>query len=362
MTSTVPTPEAIRAKLQTRDPAEERDLFAKARTLTEQRFNNRICLFAPLYVSDFCINNCLYCGFRQQNTALERRALSPEAVRTEAGAIVAMGHKTILIVAGEHPEQAGSEAIAQSIRAVKTFDAVRDIKVEVMPMSQEGYAELYAAGARTVVLYQETYDRALYAKAHPAGPKAAFAWRLSALERAFAAGFKRVGIGILVGLGEVAFEASMLIAHARSIHARWGIWPSTLSLPRLQPAETAPWSLKPPNPVDDATFSRLVALLRCELPEVGIALTTRESPELRDRLLELGVGITHFSAGSRTEVGGYATTAQDKSSPNPQRTSWEGQFSIQDERPALEISEQMRRLGHAPIWMESAACSDSTAS
>ena len=330
----------IRQWLSSRDGQQEGELFQQARALTRTRFKRRIALFAPLYVSNVCVNNCLYCGFRRDNASLARRVLSDPEVRGEAEAVAAMGHQTILIVAGEHPEYAGSQAIAGDIRGVLTIPSIREVKVEVMPMTIEGYRRLYEAGARTVVLYQETYDRALYAQAHPTGPKAAYEWRLMALDRAMTAGFRRLGLGILVGLGDVASDAALLIAHARGIHARVGLWPSTVSLPRLQSAPGAPWSVNPPHPVDDQTFLRLVALIRVALPEVGIVLSTRECPRLRDQLLALGIGITHLSAGSRTGVGGYTSTSP------------EGQFTIQDERPVREVVGRLKGLGYEPVWAE----------
>lgn len=330
--------EEIQEWLQTDDPARERELFLQARELTVRCFARRIVLFAPLYVSNVCVNNCLYCGFRRDNVLLERKALSSEAVRAEAEAVAGMGHQTVLIVAGEHPEYAGPRAIAGDIASVQTVSAIRDIHVEAMPMSVEGYRQLYEAGARAVILYQETYDRAVYAQAHLSGPKANYEWRLTALERAIEAGFRRVGLGILAGLGDVAFDAAMLIAHARELHARFGIWPATISLPRLQPAPEAPWSMNPPHPVDDETFLRLVALIRVALPEAGITLSTRECMVVRDRVLEMGLGVTQMSAGSRTGVGGYTSKNQD------------GQFTIQDDRPVSAVVDRLKSLGYEPVW------------
>ena len=335
--------EGIQEWLDTEDLSQEQDLFARARELTMRHFGKRVTLFAPLYVSNVCVNNCLYCGFRRDNTLSERRVLGSGEVKMEAEAIAAMGHRTVLIVAGEHPECAGPRAIAKGIRSTLSVPAICDVKVEVMPMSREGYRRLYEAGARTVVLYQETYDRQVYAEAHPPGPKANYGWRLTALERAMAAGFRRVGMGILVGLADVASDLAALIAHARSLHSLSGFWPSTVSLPRLQSAPEAPWSVNPPHPVDDQMFLRLVALIRVALPEVGIVLSTRECPRLRDQLLALGIGITHVSAGSRTSVGGYTGGPTD------------GQFAIQDERPPSVVVEQLKILGYEPVWAEEAA-------
>lgn len=343
--------EEISEWLSSRDLRREEDLFEQARALTRTHFKRRIVLFAPLYVSNLCVNNCLYCGFRRGNALLERKILSSEEVQAEAEAIAAMGHQTVLIVAGEHSEYSGPKAIAEDIRSVLSVQWIRDVKVEVMPMDVEGYRRLYDAGARSVALYQETYDRTIYAQAHPLGPKAAYAWRLTALERAMEAGFRRMGLGILLGLADPVFDLTALIAHAHSIHARWGFWPSTVSLPRLQPALEAPWSINPPHPVDDETFLRLVALIRVALPEVGIVLSTRECPALRDRLLETGIGVTHLSAGSRTEVGGYTQTTSD-GLPISHALVQAGQFSIQDERPSLGVAQRLKGLGYEPVWAE----------
>lgn len=333
----------IQEWLRTDDLAQERELFLKARDLTMRRFARRIVLFAPLYVSNMCVNNCLYCGFRRDNVPLKRRVLSSEEVRAETEVIAAMGHQTVLIVAGEHPEYAGAQAVAEDIRSVRSVPSIHDVKVEVMPMDVDGYRRLFEAGAQAVVLYQETYDRTTYAQAHPSGPKANYEWRLTALERAIEAGFRRVGLGILAGLGDAAFDAAMLIAHARQIHARFGVWPSTVSLPRLRPAQEALWSMNPLYPVDDQTFLRLVALIRVALPEVGMTLSTRECAIIRDRALEMGLGVTQMSAGSRTSVGGYTSKDQD------------GQFTIQDERPASAVVDRLKSLGYKPVWTEGKA-------
>lgn len=211
-------------------------------------------------------------------------------------------------------------------------------------MEEAGYRRLLEAGAGGVVLYQETYDRPVYAQAHPfPDPKSDFDRRRTALDRAIRAGFKRVGIGILLGLADPFRDAAALVAHAREIRERFGFWPSTVSLPRLQPAPGAPGSVRPPKPVDDRTFLRLIAFLRTALPEVGIVLTTRESAALRGEILRRRLGITHLSAGSRTEVGGYASRAGS------------GQFSIRDERPARAVFEDLKRMGYAPAWAEEAA-------
>lgn len=328
---------ATLARWLTAPQGTERALFAEARRVTERTFGRRIQLFAPLYISNLCVNSCLYCGFRRENR-IRRRALRPDGVAAQARALVAAGHRTGLLVAGEHQTAAGPSAVAAAIHAAREA-GLAEVLVEVMPMTMAGYRQLVAAGADGVLLYQETYDRILYALAHPHGPKAAYEWRRYAPDRALGAGMRRFGLGMLVGLGEAAADAAALILHARELYRRWGVWP-TISLPRLQPAAGAPWAERPPHPVDDQSFLRLFALLRLALPECGMVCSTREPALLRRRLLELGLGVTHLSAGASTMVGGYT------------QTGGATQFAIQDDRTAEEVVEELQRLGYTPHWSD----------
>ena len=347
MTGAAFSPSAVRTWLETDDPVREQELFAQARAITRRHFGTRVTLYAPLYLSNLCVNNCLYCAFRRENPLLVRRALRPGELRAEAAAIAAMGHRTVVLVAGEHPRQAGEEAIAVAVATVRTVPAIRDVQVEVMPLTVAGYRQVSEAGAGMVVVYQETYDRAVYAQAHPSGPKTDYEWRLGALTRALRAGFRRVGMGVLLGLGDVAEDSAALIAHARAFQTAWDVWP-TISLPRLQPATGAPWALSPPRPVTDRVFLRLLAVIRMALPKSRITLSTRESPRLRDLALRLGVGVTQVSAGSRTDVGGYAGgRVREILSARPP-----GQFAIQDERPVPAITGRLKTLGYQPVWYQ----------
>lgn len=331
------SPATVRQWLTMRDPVAEQELFAEARAVTRRRFGARITLYAPLYFSSVCVNNCLYCGFRRENPLVARRVLRSAELRAEAEALAALGHRTVILVAGEHPRQAGEAAVAAAVAQVRGVPAIQDLQVEVMPLTVDGYRRVREAGAGMIVVYQETYDRQVYAQAHPSGPKADYDWRYGAVTRALRAGFRRVGLGVLAGLGEIADDVAALIAHARAVRAAWGIWP-TISVPRVQPAPGAPWAVSPPRPVDDRTLLRLLALIRLALPGSPVTLSTRESPSFRDRALELGVGITQLSAGSRTAVGGYTMARQA------------GQFPIQDERPAPVVVARLRRLGYRPVW------------
>lgn len=334
-----PLVSGLRPWLTLTDHRLERDLFRRARALTERRFARRMVLFAPLYISNACVNNCLYCGFRRGHR-MPRRTLSPDGVALQARALAAAGHRTGLLVAGEDPRVAGPGAVAAAVQAAYSA-GLEDVKIEVMPMTVDGYRQVAAAGATGVLVYQETYDRPRYAAAHPDGPKASYAWRRHAPARALTGGIPRIGLGILVGLGDLAADAAGLIVHARQLSQRWGVWP-TVSVPRIQPAAGAPWATSPPRRVDDHTFLRLVALLRTALPECGIICSTRESPTMRRRLLELGLGITHLSAGASTVVGGYT----DGGGP--------GQFRLQDGRTPHEVAAELRRLGYVPHWREPA--------
>lgn len=327
------SPKALSELLYKAGPSHEERLFRAAQTITEDRFGRELMLFAPLYLSNHCVNNCRYCAFRRDNHSLLRRSLDEAALRSEAEALVAQGHQTILLVAGEHPKLFGVDALVEAARVVSSISGVETVRVEAMPMTITGYERLAECGVNSVILYQETYNKSVYAKAHPAGPKANYCWRVNGPDRVLASGIPEVGLGILLGLSDVVDDLLALVAHARALHDRWGAWP-TISLPRIQPAFDAPWSLDPPRPVDDRTFVRLIALLRILLPECGIVLSTRESPMMRDLLLELGIGITQMSAGSSTSVGGYA---------NPRA---EGQFSIQDSRSLVEVMDLLGAFGY----------------
>lgn len=323
----------IKRMLYEEGTAHEQRLFQAARAVTEEHFGREIALFAPLYLSNYCVNNCRYCAFRRDNPLIARRSLNEQALRAEAEALAAQGHRTVLLVSGEHPKFFGKEAVAEAARIVAQAPGVEEVRAEVMPLTVSGYQLLAESGVRSVIIYQETYDREVYTRAHPDGPKANYDWRFNAPDRVLAAGIPAVGLGILLGLSRVAEDCQALVAHARALHERRGVWP-TISLPRIQPASEAPWSLNPPEPVPDALFMRLIALVRTLLPECGIILSTRESPAMRNRLLELGIGITQMSAGSRTDVGGYT---------QPQQA---GQFSIQDERSVGDVASLLESFGY----------------
>lgn len=335
-------------------------LGQRARQLTQQRFGKVIRLFAPLYLSNECINNCRYCGFSRDNPIL-RVTLTLEEVREEARAIVAQGFRNILLVAGEHPKFVSNNYLAQCIHAV--HEVAPSISLEVGPMETAEYQPLVNAGAEGLVVYQETYDRQVYHEMHTSGPKRNFEWRLATPERAYAAGFRRLGIGALYGLADWRYEAICLAAHAEYLLRNcWKAW-LTISLPRLRPCAG---EFQPLTHMTDREMAQLVCAFRLMFPDVGLVLSTRESPRLRDGLLPLG--ITLMSAGSHTEPGGY--TGAGRSNLHHTKggriielgaSEWAaagehahatGQFDIADERSPSEVADTIRRLGYEPVWKD----------
>jgi 2-iminoacetate synthase len=335
-------------------------LGQRSRQLTQQRFGKVIRLFAPLYLSNECVNNCRYCGFSRDNPIL-RVTLTPEEVREEARALDSQGFRNILLVAGEHPKFVSNNYLAECVRAVQ--EVVPSISLEVGPMETSEYRPLVQSGAEGLVVYQETYDRAVYQEMHTAGPKRDFEWRLATPERAYTAGFRRLGIGALYGLADWRYEAICLAAHAQYLLRNcWKAW-LTISLPRLRPCAG---EFQPLTHMTDREMAQLVCAFRLMFPDVGLVLSTRESPRLRDGLLPLG--ITLMSAGSHTEPGGYTGAGRHKLHHTKggrivelgasewaaagEQAHATGQFDIADERSASEVADTIRRLGYEPVWKD----------
>jgi 2-iminoacetate synthase len=338
-------------------------LCARSQQITRQRFGKVIRLFAPLYLSNECINNCKYCGFSRDNAIL-RVTLSVDDVVREARALADQGFRNILLVAGEHPKFVSNGYMAECIRALR--EIIPSISLEVGPMEIEDYAPMVAAGSDGLVVYQETYDRALYAEMHTAGPKRNFDWRLETPERAYAAGFRRLGIGALFGLADWRAEALALAAHAAYLLKT--CWKSqvTVSLPRLRPCAG---SFEPLTHLGDRELVQLICAFRLFLPDIGLVLSTREPSKLRDGLMPLGV--TLMSAGSHTEPGGYTGAGREKIhttvrgrvvelaegasewAPQANRaTNATGQFEISDDRSPEVIATLIRSLGYEPVWKD----------
>ena len=337
-------------------------LCRRSQALTQQRFGRVIRLFAPLYLSNECINNCKYCGFSRDNPIL-RVTLSVEEVAREAQALKDKGFRNLLLVAGEHPKFVSGGYLAECTAALHA--TIPSVSLEVGPMETDEYRPIVEAGADGLVVYQETYDRAIYADMHTAGPKRNFDWRLETPERAYAAGFRRLGIGALYGLADWRREAMAVAAHADYLLRN--CWKSqlTISLPRLRPCAG---EFAPPTTMSDRELAQLVCAFRLFLPDVGLVLSTREPAKLRDGLIPLGV--TLISAGSHTEPGGYTGAGREKIhhtergrivelaagasewASNGHATNATGQFEIADERSPDEVADLIRRLGYEPVWKD----------
>jgi 2-iminoacetate synthase len=336
-------------------------LGRRSQQLTRQRFGKVIRLFAPLYLSNECLNNCKYCGFSRANPIV-RVTLSVEEARREAGALLEQGFRNILLVAGEHPKCVSTTYLRECVAALHA--AVPSLSLEVGALATEQYRPLVAAGADGLVVYQETYDRAVYADLHTSGPKRNFDWRLETPERAYAAGFRRLGISPLYGLADWRYEALSVAAHADYLLRH--CWKAflTISLTRLRPAAG---EFAPRTPLADRDLVQLLCALRLMFPDAGLVLSTRESPKMRNGLIPLGV--TLMSAGSHTEPGGYtgagrqhlrqrargplmpAVAGSSEWAPAPPANATE-QFSIADPRSPHEVADLIRGLGYEPVWKD----------
>lgn len=333
-----------------------------SRDLTRQRFGKVMRLFAPLYLSNECINNCKYCGFSRDNPIL-RVTLSLDQVRAEAEDLARQGFRNLLLVAGEHPKFISQSYLADCISAL--HPSFPSLSLEVGPMETADYEPLARAGAEGLVVYQETYDREIYGQVHTAGPKRDFDWRLDTPERAYAAGFRRLGIGALFGFSDWRGEALSVALHADYLLRNCWKAQITISLPRLRPHAG---EFQPLAGINDRELAQLICALRLVFPDAGLVLSTREPARLRNGLFP--IGITHISAGSHTEPGGYTGAGRDKIhytkkgrivdlaadasewAPNGRRTNATGQFDIADERPPGEIARVLQEIGYEPVWKD----------
>ncbi len=336
------------------------ELGQRAHRLTLQRFGKTIRLFAPLYLSNECINNCQYCGFSRDNPIL-RVTLSVEEVRREAQALIDQGFRNLLLVSGEHPKFVSSDYLSDVVRAMHAV--FPSISLEIGPMETCEYRPLVEAGAEGLVVYQETYDGEVYQKMHTAGPKRDFDWRMETPERAYAAGFRRLGIGALFGLSDWRFEALAVAAHAQYLFRHCWKAQVTISLPRLRPCAG---EFQPLTHMTDRDLAQVICAFRLLFPDAGLVLSTRETPRVRDGLFRLG--ITLISAGSHTEPGGYTGAGRQNLHQtqrgrivSPGASEWAGagnpaeatrQFDIADERSPEEVAALLRSQGYEPVWKD----------
>jgi 2-iminoacetate synthase len=351
-----PLMERFWALLDTKAPAQLEAMAREARQITRRNFGRTMRLFAPLYVSNECVNNCQYCGFSRDNTGIMRVTLTVDQVVREARHLVAQGFRNILLVAGEHPRFVSEGYLEECIRAIRDF--VPTIGIEVGPMEAPEYARMVQAGCEGLVVYQETYDRPLYAEMHTAGPKRDFDWRIACPERGYEGGFRRIGIGALFGLSDWRVEALRLAAHLEHLYKHCWRASFTVAFPRLRPAAGG---FQPLTAFPDWALVQTICAFRLTFPEVGIVLSTREPAPLRDALAPLG--ITSMSAGSHTEPGGYTGAGAedlhltvrgrrvDLDAPVPDARA-EGQFGIADERSPAEVAAMLRRQGLDAVWKD----------
>jgi 2-iminoacetate synthase len=324
------------------DPQLLEELFSTAKHVKEAIYGKRMVIFAPLYISNLCGNDCLYCAFRVKNKELARKALDTDEIVAEAKALIDQGHKRVLMVAGESYPKKGFQYVLDSIQTIYSVKSgngeIRRINVNIAPLETDQFKLLKDSKIGTYQLFQETYHRQTYSNVHTFGPKSDYDWRVTAMDRAMEGGIDDVGIGVLFGLFDWRFEMLALLQHITHLEAKFGVGPHTISVPRLEPAVGSDISAHPPKPVSDVDFRKIVAILRLAVPYTGIIMSTRETPNIRREAFALGV--SQISAGSRTNPGGYAEHEDENMS----------QFSLGDHRSLDEVVCDIATLGYIPSF------------
>lgn len=337
------TPEetAVLLNLEDKDLIEE--MFKAARQVKEKLYGKRLVVFAPLYVSNYCVNNCTYCGYKHCNDELKRKKLNKEQLIEEVKVLESLGHKRIALEAGEDPVNAPLDYILDCIKSIYSikFDngSIRRINVNIAATTVENYKRLKDAEIGTYILFQETYHKPTYERLHVSGPKHNYNYHTTAMHRAREAGIDDIGMGVLYGLYDYKYETLAMLMHAMDLEETTGVGPHTLSVPRIRPAENV--SLENyPYLVDDEDFKKIVAILRLAVPYAGLILSTREEPGLRDEIIALGV--SQVSTGSCTGVGGYSESYID-----PEEKP---QFEVGDHRSPVEMIESLMEAGYIPSY------------
>ena len=325
------------------DPLLLLELFETANYLKEIIYGKRLVVFAPIYISNLCSNECLYCAFRAANKSLVRRSLTQEEIAHEIGDLISQGHKRVLLVAGESYPKEGLDYVLNAIRTIyKTKSGhgeIRRVNVNLAPLEVDDFKKLKAEGIGTYQIFQETYHRGTYARMHTGGKKKNYDYRVTAPHRAMEAGIDDIGIGVLFGLFDYRFELLALMQHIRALEKDYGVGPHTVSVPRLEPASGSDIASHPPHAVSDIDFRKLVAILRLAVPYTGIIMSTRETAQMRRDTFALGV--SQISAGSRTNPGGYThETEEDEAS----------QFSLGDHRRLDEVVRDVASMGYIPSF------------
>ena len=333
------------ALLNIENPQILEELYHSAKQVKEKIYGNRLVLFAPLYLSNLCVNNCLYCAFRKDNRELTRKTLTLDEIEKEASYLIQQGQKRLILVCGEHPKKSSIDYIGEAIDKIYSINYngnnIRRVNINSAPEDVENFKILKSFGIGTYQCFQETYHYDTYMYMHPEGPKRDYQYRLYVMDRALQAGIDDVGIGSLFGLTDYKFETLALLQHAFELDAKYGIGPHTISVPRLEPALNAPAAIAPPYPVDDVSFKKLVAVIRLAVPYTGIILSTRESADLRRQLFE--VGVSQISAGSRTSPGSYSKETEMEETEL-------AQFQLGDHRPLDEVVKDCTQLGYMPSF------------
>jgi len=329
--------------MEIQEPAMLDEMFAAARRVKDEIYGNRLVLFAPLYISNLCKNECLYCAFRVRNTGLTRRVLSRPEIAEEVKILIEQGHKRLLLVAGESYPEDSFNFILNAIETIYATRSgrgeIRRVNVNIAPPTVEHFRQLKEAGIGTYQCFQETYHRETYQALHVSGTKRNYDWRATVFDRAMQAGVDDVGIGVLFGLHDWKFEMLAMQQHIRHLEEKFGVGPHTISVPRLEPAVGSEMAYRPPHPVSDADFKKIVAILRLAVPYTGIIMSTRENAETRRATFALGV--SQISAGSRCNPGGYADSTNGCNAE---------QFQLGDHRSLDEVVRDVASLGYTPSF------------
>lgn len=336
------THEEAAVLLECRDAELQERIFSLARKIKRQLYGNRIVLFAPLYLSNYCINGCTYCPYHAANRTMERKRLTQQEIEHEVLALQDMGHKRLALEAGEHPLNS-LDYILESIRTIYGIrhrnGAIRRVNVNIAATTVDAYRRLAATGIGTYILFQETYHRENYRRLHPYGPKSDYDWHTEAMDRAMEGGIDDVGIGVLFGLTGYLYDFIGLLMHAEHLEAACGVGPHTISVPRICPADDIDLGSFP-DALPDEIFRRIVAVIRIAVPYTGMIISTRESPAMRREALALG--ISQISGGSHTSVGGY-----DVEDPDANHTA---QFDVSDRRSLDQVVSWLLDLGYIPSF------------
>ena len=320
------------------------EIYLLAKKIKQEYYGNRIVLFAPLYLSNYCVNGCVYCPYHAKNTHIPRKKMTQEEIKEEVIALQDIGHKRLALETGEDPVNNPIEYVLESIKTIYSINhkngAIRRVNVNIAATTVENYRKLKEAGIGTYILFQETYNKERYERLHPTGPKHNYNYHTEAMDRAMEGGIDDVGMGVLFGLSTYKYEFAALLMHAEHLEARFGVGPHTISVPRIRRADDIDPSAFE-NGIDDETFAKIVACIRISVPYTGMIISTRESKKCRERVLELGV--SQISGGSKTSVGGYAH-------PEDESEEETAQFDVEDRRTLDEVIRWLMELGYVPSF------------